>query len=76
MIHKNNNKDFKSFKSNGTTYHTFNNKFHNWDGPAIIYENGDMEYYIYGMKHTKKEFEARIADIKLNQNATSIPKNI
>ena len=42
----------------------------------IIYENGDMEYYIYGMKHTKKEFDARIADIKLNQNATSIPKNI
>ena len=59
MIHKNNNKDFKSFKSNGTTYHTFNNKFHNWDGLTIIYENGDIDY-IYGMKHTKKEFDTKI----------------
>lgn len=34
------------------------NKFHNWDGPAVI-PQGNMklaEYYIYGIKYTKEEW--------------------
>ena len=54
----------------------FDNKFHNWDGPAIIHENGDCEYYVYGNKKTKQEFQNMLNDMKLNNNATSIPKNI
>jgi len=53
---KANNPDFKSFKSNGVQYHTFDNKFHNWDGPAIIHEDGTNEYYVYGMKVSKQEW--------------------
>tara|TARA_B100000214_G_scaffold307843_1_gene239136 strand:- start:406 stop:624 length:219 start_codon:yes stop_codon:yes gene_type:complete len=70
------NKQYKSFKSNGTQYHTFDNKFHSWDGPAIIHENGDCEYYVYGNKKTKAEFQNMLNDMKLNNNATAIPKNI
>ena len=53
---KANNPLFKSFKSNGTQYHTFDSKFHNWDGPAIIHGDGTSEYYVYGMKVSKQEW--------------------
>ena len=26
---------FRTFKSEGKTYHTFNNKLHNWDGAKL-----------------------------------------
>ena len=76
MVHKNGNKDFKSFKSNGTQYHTYDNKFHNWDGPAIIKENGDKQWFIYGIEYTKQQFENQVGEMKRRNDATSIPKNI
>ena len=69
-------KQYKSFKSNGTQYHTFDSKFHSWDGSAIIKENGDVEYYVYGRKYTKQQFLNLLNDMKMQNNATSIPKNI
>ena len=63
-------KQYKSFKSNGNKYHTFDNKFHSWDGPAIIYENGDVEYYVYGNKYTKQQYLNLLNDMKMQNNAT------
>tara|TARA_B100001057_G_scaffold446526_1_gene485169 strand:+ start:23108 stop:23317 length:210 start_codon:yes stop_codon:yes gene_type:complete len=53
---KANNPLFQSFKSNGTQYHTFDSKFHNWDGPAIKHKDGTSEYYVYGIKVSKQEW--------------------
>jgi len=44
----------KLTKPDGTVMYTFDNKLHNWDGPALIPE-GDMkkrEYYINGIQFT------------------------
>mgnify|MGYP007077400608 CR=1 FL=1 len=64
---KSQNSDFRTFKSNGTTYHTFDNKFHNWDGPAVIYEDGRSEYYVYGINVTRKEWSEQKNGIVSNE---------
>jgi hypothetical protein len=52
----------KLIKADGTIAYVWNNKFHSWDGPALIPE-GDMkkrEYYIHGIRKTEDEWkEAR-----------------
>jgi len=52
----------KLTKADGTIAYVWNNKLHNWDGPALIPE-GDMrkrEYYIHGIQKTEEEWkEAR-----------------
>ena len=46
-------------KADGTIIHIWDNKFHNWEGPAYI-PQGNMkkrEYYLYGMQKTKEEWK-------------------
>lgn len=45
----------KLTKADGTIAYTFDNKLHNWEGPALIPE-GDVrrrEYYLHGIKYTE-----------------------
>ena len=42
-------------KKDGTIIHIWDNKFHNWEGPAYI-PQGNMkkrEYYLYGIKYSE-----------------------
>ena len=49
-------------KADGTIAYVWDNKFHNWDGPALIPEGNEKkaEYYIYGIKYSKEEHKDRI----------------
>ena len=52
----------KLTKADGTIAYVWNNKLHNWDGPALIPEgdNRKREYYIHGIQKTEEEWkEAR-----------------
>ena len=52
----------KLTKSDGTIMYVFDNKLHNWDGPALIPE-GDMrkrEYYINGIQFTEEQWKERL----------------
>ena len=43
----------------GITITFFNNKLHNWNGPAIKYKDGSKrkaEYYLYGIERTKDDW--------------------
>jgi hypothetical protein len=54
----------KLTKPDGTIAYLWDNKLHNWNGPALIPE-GNMrkrEYYIYGFKKTEKEWKAALKD--------------
>jgi hypothetical protein len=45
----------------GTIVYIWDNKLHNWDGPARIPE-GDMrkrEYFLYGFQYTEDEWKER-----------------
>lgn len=45
----------------GTIVYVWDNKLHNWDGPARIPE-GDMrkrEYFLYGFQYTEDEWKER-----------------
>tara|TARA_Y100000361_G_scaffold123503_1_gene116169 strand:+ start:54 stop:311 length:258 start_codon:yes stop_codon:yes gene_type:complete len=52
----------KLTKPDGTVAYTWDNKLHNWDGPALIPEGNEKkaEYYIYGIKYSKEEHKERI----------------
>ena len=49
-------------KADRTIAHVWDNKLHNWDGPALIPEGNEKkaEYYIYGIKYSKEEHKDRI----------------
>ncbi len=49
-------------KADGTIAYIWDNKLHNWDGPALIPEGNERkaEYYIYGVKYSKEEHKDRI----------------
>ena len=49
-------------KADGTIAHVWDNKLHNWDGPALIPEGNEKkaENYIYGLKYSKEEHKDRI----------------
>jgi len=52
----------KLTKPDGTIMYIFDNKLHNWDGPALIPE-GDMrrrEYYINGIQFTEVQWKERL----------------
>ena len=43
----------------GITISFFNNKLHNWNGPAVKYKDGSKrkaEYYLYGIERTKDDW--------------------
>jgi hypothetical protein len=51
-------KSRKLKKADGTIAFIWDNKLHNWDGPAYI-PQGDMkkaEYYLHGIQKTKDEY--------------------
>ena len=40
---------YREFRTpDGDLVKTFNNKLHDWDGPAIVRADGKKEYYLYG----------------------------
>ena len=55
-------KSQKLKKADGTIDYVWDNKLHNWDGPALIPEGNEKkaEYYIYGIKYSKEEHKDRI----------------
>ena len=51
----------KTFKDSvGTIYKTWDNKFHCWDGPAIIYKGGKKEYYLYGFQYSREDYKEAV----------------
>ena len=56
-------------KADGTIAYIWDNKFHNWDGPALIPEGNHRkaEYYLYGIKYSKSEFKEVV------RNRTGLP---
>ena len=48
-------------KPDGTVAIVWEGKLHNWDGPALIPQGKEKkgEYYIYGMKYSKHEWQER-----------------
>ena len=48
----------KLTRPDGTIAYVFDNKLHNWDGPALIPEgdNRKREYYLNGIKKTEEEW--------------------
>ena len=52
-------KSRKLSKPDGTIAYTWDNKLHNWDGPALIPEGNEKkaEYHLYGFKKTLDEWK-------------------
>ena len=50
----------------GTIVYIWDNKLHNWEGPARIPEGNNRlrEYYIYGIQKTEEEWKERKRDGK------------
>jgi len=51
--------------ADGTIVYYWENKMHNWDGPAYIPQGNKRaaEYWLFGMKYTKSQWEDRKKDI-------------
>jgi hypothetical protein len=49
-------------KADGTVAHIWDNKLHNWDGPALIPEGNEKkaEYHLYGIQYSKEEWKEAI----------------
>ena len=59
----------KLTKTDGTIAYVFDNKLHNWEGPALIPE-GDMrkrEYYLNGVQLTEDDWK----DARKNREGSS-----
>ena len=56
-------------KADGTVAYIWDNKLHNWEGPALIPEGNEKkaEYYLYGIQYTKDEHKEAI------RNQTGLP---
>ena len=62
-------KSQKLKKADGTVAYVWDNKLHNWDGPALIPE-GNMkkrEYYLYGIQYSEAAHKEAI------RNQTGLP---
>ena len=44
-------------KPDGTVAYTWDNKLHNWDGPALYTPEEKGEYYLYGFQYSKEEWQ-------------------
>jgi len=49
----------KPITSGGVTRYIKNGKLHNTEGPAVIYADGKVEYYLNGFKFSKEDFKKR-----------------
>ena len=49
----------------GTIIYYLDRKIHNWDGPAFIPQGNKRlaEYYLFGIKHTKEQWEEKKKDV-------------
>ena len=56
-------------KADGTIAYIWDNKYHNWEGPALIPEGNEKkaEYYLYGIKYSKEGFKEVV------RNRTGLP---
>ena len=56
-------------KADGTIAYIWDNKFHNWEGPALIPGGNEKkrEYYLYGIKYSESEFKEVV------RNRTGLP---
>ena len=52
-------KSRKLSKTDGTIAYTWDNKLHNWEGPALIHPDGKEEYHLYGMPLSKDEWKEK-----------------
>ena len=48
--------------TDGTIMYHFNGKLHSEEGPAVIPVNGKPEYYIFGNKYTKVDWQRAMRD--------------
>ena len=50
-------KSLKLKKADGTIAYVWDNKLHNWEGPALIPEGNERkaEYHLYGIQYTKED---------------------
>jgi hypothetical protein len=58
--------EVKKMKStDGSIVYYLNGKIHNWDGPALIPQGNKRlaEYYLFGIKHTKEQWEEKKKDV-------------
>ena len=58
--------EVKKMKStDGSIIYYLNGKIHNWDGPALIPQGNKRlaEYYLFGIKHTKVQWEEKKKDV-------------
>lgn len=62
-------KSKKLKKADGTIAYIWDNKLHNWGGPALIPEGNEKkgEYYLYGIRYTKDDHKEAI------RNQTGLP---
>lgn len=61
-----NSSEVKCIKTaDGTIIYYLNGKMHNWDGPALLPQGNtkNAEYYLFGIKHTKEQWEIKKKDI-------------
>jgi hypothetical protein len=51
--------------ADGSIVYYLNGKIHNWDGPALIPQGNKRlaEYYLFGIKHTKEQWEEKKKDV-------------
>ena len=58
--------------ADGTIVYYWENKMHNWDGPAYIPQGNKRaaEYYVFGIKFTKDQFD----NIKKDNNGVPFYK--
>lgn len=43
--------------SDGAKAISYDGKLHSWDEPALILPDGTKEYYLYGVKYTRDQWE-------------------
>jgi hypothetical protein len=58
--------EVKKMKStDGSIIYYLNGKIHNWEGPALIPQGNKRlaEYYLFGIKHTKDQWEEKKKDV-------------
>jgi hypothetical protein len=48
-----------------TIIYYLDGKIHNWEGPALIPQGNKRlaEYYLFGIKHTKEQWEEKKKDV-------------
>ena len=51
----------RTVTQDGTILITWDNKLHNWEGPALIPEGNEKKgrYFIHGIEYSKKEWKER-----------------